>query len=249
MGLIADMRLIAHLVRGMPRGEDDRSRLDAFYAGQASEYDQFRERLLHGRAETYAQLAAQLPDGATVVELGGGTGRNLEFLDETNQRIRKIWLVDLCPSLLACAERRVQAHGWNHVQLVNADACTWRPPAQVDAVVCSYSLTMIPNWFAAVDSALSMLKPNGLFAACDFYVSRRRPEPGLAPHGFFTRHVLPAWFAHDGVYLNPDHLPYQRQRFSEVWRRESTHRLPWLPFSAPWYGFLGRNKAADVLSG
>ena len=37
---------------------------------------------------------------------------------------------------------------------MQGDACTWRPAAPVDAVFFSYALTMIPDWFRAVDNAI-----------------------------------------------------------------------------------------------
>jgi S-adenosylmethionine-diacylgycerolhomoserine-N-methlytransferase len=243
---LGDIRVLGRLLRGMPDRPAHRDRLEGFYAGQAQDYDRFRERLLHGRAELCGELANRLPDRAVIVELGGGTGRTLEFLGDVHRRLARVWLVDLCPSLLAQAAGRQRVRGWRHVWPVEADACAWRPPTQVDAVICSYSLTMIPDWYAAVDAAQAMLKPGGLFAACDFYVSRRHPEPGLVRHGSFARHAWPAWFAHDGVRPSPDHLPYLRRRFSEVWRQESASRLPWLPFKAPWYGFIGKKTGLEA---
>ena len=59
--------------------------LSAFYAPQAHHYDRFRERLLRGRAELIERLP--LADGARVVELGGGTGRNAEFFGAKLDRI------------------------------------------------------------------------------------------------------------------------------------------------------------------
>ena len=43
-----------------------------------------------------------------------------------------------------------------------ADATTFQPDAgKADVVTFSYSLTMIPDWFAAIDNALAMLRPAG----------------------------------------------------------------------------------------
>jgi hypothetical protein len=75
----SDGLVLWHLMRGR-RGvadEDHASSLQRFYAPQAEHYDHFRERLLQGRRELIERLAPQ--PGNTVVELGGGTGRNLEF--------------------------------------------------------------------------------------------------------------------------------------------------------------------------
>ena len=66
-----DVQVLARLVRGQPRSGSHAERLQAFYAPQAAQYDAFRERLLHGRAELI-DLLDPLP-GARVVELAAAS--------------------------------------------------------------------------------------------------------------------------------------------------------------------------------
>ena len=238
MNLVGDLPVLWRMLRGQPEAADHQSRLDGFYRPQAERYDAFREKLLHGRRELFTAL--DLPEGGVLVELGGGTGRNLEFLGERLGRLWRVYLVDLCPALLERAEQRCRRNGWNNVIPVLADACTWRPPIPVNAVACSYSLSMIPDWFAAVDNAATMLRPGGVFGAVDFYVARRHPPAGLARHSFFTRTFWPAWFGHDGVHPDADHLPYLLKRFARERLDERRGTVPWLPaVRVPWYLFLG----------
>ncbi len=241
MSVAADLRIAWRLLRGQPGGQDHRARLDSFYADQAADYDRFRERLLHGRGELCAELAGLLADGARLAELGTGTGRNLEFLAGQLPRLGRVWAVDLCPSLLARCRARIAARGWDRVEAIEADATTWRSPEPLDAVLCSYSLTMIPDWFAAIDAALANLRPGGLLAVVDFHVSRRHPDPGLARHGALARCFWPAWFGHDGVHPSPDHLPYLRRRCEQLSLHQGAGAIPLLPgLRAPWYRFIGR---------
>ena len=127
------------LVRGQPPTGSHAERLQAFYDPQAEQYDAFRERLLHGRAELM-DLLAPAP-GAEAVELGAGTGCNLGFLGERLPTLANIDLVDLCPALLEQARRRTR--GLPNVRVIEADAVSYRPAGQVDLVYFSYSLTMI----------------------------------------------------------------------------------------------------------
>jgi len=233
MSLAADARVLLSLLRGQPAGGDHARNLAAFYGPQAAYYDRFRERLLHGRAELYAQLA--LPAGARLAELGAGTGRNLEFLGERVQGLERAWLVDLCPPLLEVARRRWGAAP--NVEVVQGDACTWRPPdlqtAPLDAVVFSYSLTMIPDWSAAIDNALALLKPGGRLAVVDFTLA---PGQGAIARAFW-RH----WFRHDGVRLDARHPERLAQRLPE--HTLSYHRapVPYLPgLRTVHYRFVGR---------
>jgi len=145
------------MLRGMPRDLSHAQRLEAFYAPQAAHYDAFRERLLHGRRELIGSLP--LPDRAHVVELGGGTGRNLEFFGARASHVARYDVVDLCAPLLERARDRRRLFPQLHA--IEADATTWRPCRPVDAVILSYALTMIPDWRAAVANAYAMLKPGG----------------------------------------------------------------------------------------
>jgi len=242
--LRGDAAVLARLLRGMPRGESHAQSLAAFYGPQSDQYDRFRERLLAGRAELIGSLP--LPDQAHVVELGGGTGRNAEFFGPALARIARIDIVDLCAPLLVRARERAQRIP--QLRAIEADATTWQPEHKVDAVILSYALTMIPDWRAAIDNAIGMLKPGGALGIVDFYVSQARPQDSAAVrHGLATRHFWPAWFAHDGVRLNPDHLPYLRARLPRNGIVEARAPVPYLPLvRVPYYRFVGV-KSASVL--
>ena len=126
-------------------------------------------------------------------------------------------MVDLAPSLLAVAQERIRQHHWANVETAVADATTFRPAeGPADVVTFSYSLTMIPDWFAALDNAWSLLRPGGLIGVVDFYVLRQFPPTGLTRHAWWTRTFWPLWFARDNVHLSPDHLPWLQRRFERV---------------------------------
>ncbi|MCS6969617.1 MAG: class I SAM-dependent methyltransferase [Planctomycetota bacterium] len=237
--MASDWRVLWSLLRGQSRAADHRARLEDFYAPQAEDYDRVRERMLHGRRELCAQLAALLPAGFRLAEFGAGTARNLAFLEDRLAEGR-CWAVDLCPALLERARQRIAAQRWTTVEAVEADVTRWQAPEPLDAVLMSYSLTMIPDWFAAIDNALAQLKPGGLLAVVDFYVSRPHPEPGLVRHGWWERAFWPLWFGHAGVRPQPDLLPYLRYRAQTLALVEGRGRLPWTPWRAPYFRFLGR---------
>jgi S-adenosylmethionine-diacylgycerolhomoserine-N-methlytransferase len=237
--MAGDLAVIRQLLRGEPRHGEHKDRLEQFYGPQADAYDRFRERLLHGRKELIDALP--VGKGSHVVELGGGTGRNLEFFGERLRDFASVTVVDLCPPLLERARARCAAKGWDHVTCVEADATRFGPAQPVDAVYLSYSLTMIPDWFAAIDNALAMLRPGGFIGVVDFYVSRKHPAHGLKRHSLFDRTFWPMWFGHDGVRPNPDHLPYLLARSTQVSLVESHARVPYLPgLRCPHYRYIGR---------
>jgi betaine lipid synthase len=146
---------------------DQKARLDAFYTGQADVYDRTRSHLLKGREVLLQLLAAHLRaqpvpvvSGATPkpkiwVDIGGGTGWNIEKMDEylPHTYFDKIYLVDLCEPLLEVARKRFAAKGWKNVHVLCQDASRfvlpeWEsgeldPRGSLTAVTLSYSLSMV----------------------------------------------------------------------------------------------------------
>jgi len=242
MGLLSDLKVLYHMVLKPIRGKDHAARMESFYAGQAQAYDDFRKRLLKGRDKLFA--AIDVPEGGTWVDMGGGTGANLEHLGGRIEKLDKVYVVDLSPSLLEVARKRIAQRGWTNVEAVQADATGYRPATgPADVVTFSYSLTMIPDWFAAIENAACVLKPGGLIGVVDFYVSRKHPAEGMARHGWVTRTFWPAWFAADNVFPSPDHVPFLHRHFDRVLFTESRGRVPWMPLARmPYYTFVGRRR-------
>ncbi len=240
MSRISDLPVLWRMVRGMSRGGDHAAKLEGFYAGQAASYDRFRERLLHGRDELLARLP--LLPGATVVELGCGTGRNAEPLAGRLAGLAGLHLVDLCPSLLAVARQRIADRGWSNVHAVEADATTWRPPVPADVVICAYSLTMMPDWRAVVANACAMLRPGGVLAVVDFTIIDRitadlakvKIQPAVLRWGWRR------WFGHDGVHPDPRMMPHLAANLTTLHLEVRRGRIPYMPVSAAYATFLGR---------
>ena len=241
MGIASDLRTLYNLTLRRVRGRDHQERLEAFYAHQAAGYDDFRRRLLHGREEMMQSLP--LPEGGRLLDMGGGTGNNLESLGDRLRTLRSVTIVDLCPSLLETANRRIADKGWSNVTTALADVTTFESEP-VDAVTFSYSLTMIPDWFRALERALHLLKPGGTIGVVDFYVSRKWPAEGLRKHWGLTRSFWPTWFGFDNVFPSADHLPWLRAHFETVKLEERVGRVPYmLGLKAPYYIFAGRKAA------
>jgi S-adenosylmethionine-diacylgycerolhomoserine-N-methlytransferase len=239
MSLVSDLRVIYHLAFARGKGDSHGERLEAFYRKQAGAYDDFRRRLLHGREEMMRSL--EVVPGARAVDMGGGTGSNFECLGERLRLFHSVAIVDLSPSLLAVARQRIERNGWDNVTTVLADATTYEPEGgPVDVVTFSYSLTMIPDWFRAIDHAHAILKPGGLVGVADFYVARKWPA-GRAKHSRFCRFFWPIWFSTDNVFLSPDHLPYLQARFQPVKLEERLGKIPYMVgLKAPYYIYIGR---------
>lgn len=238
MSLWTDLKILYRMVFHPGRGQDHASRMESFYAPQAEYYDSFRRRLLKGREDLWQKIG--IPAGGVWVDLGAGTGANAEYFGEGISSLKKVILVDLSQSLLNVAEQRIKDHGWTNVTTQVADATTFTPDEPADVVTFSYSLTMIPDWFAAIDNAWRILKPKGKIGVVDFYVSRKHPAPGMRRHGTWSRLFWTFWFNYDDVFPSPDHIPYLQRRFRQMILEERRAKVPYLPFGrAPYYVFVG----------
>ncbi|MEM1305344.1 MAG: class I SAM-dependent methyltransferase [Planctomycetota bacterium] len=246
--MISQLKILYHLTLSPVRGETHAERLDSFYGGQADGYDDFRKRMLHGRDELFAELP--VTPGGVWVDLGAGTGENATRFGDRLAEFGDVRLVDLSESLLGIAKRRVRDAGWSNVRTLHADVTQLDSPAcklpdnSVDLVTFTYSLTMVPDWFAALAQAERILKPGGTIGVVDFFVSRKWPAEGRARHSFFTRSFWPVWFSMDNVHPSADHLPFLCDRFMPQSIHESYGKLPWLPIiRAPHYRFVGTKRA------
>jgi S-adenosylmethionine-diacylgycerolhomoserine-N-methlytransferase len=182
------------------------------------------------------------PRDAVWVDMGGGTGANLEFFRD-DFRWKKVFVFDLCAPLLDVARQRVAHNGWeDKVVCVEGDATDMTAigrkdglPAKgtVDVLTFSYSLTMIPDWEKALDVAYELVKPGGYIAVCDFTVTKDM--------SLFTQTVWPAVFKQDGIRLNHEHIPALRARFIEKTCVVNYGGFPYVPLiEVPFFHWVGQ---------
>lgn len=245
---ISDMKVLYCMALKPVRGKTHAERLESFYVKQVDAYDRFRKRLLTGRDDLMRVMEPR--DGETWVDMGCGTGANLAMMDQERlSGLKKVYLVDLTESMLRVARKRIEENGWTNVEVQCADATTWKPgDEKVDAVLFSYSLTMIPDWYAAVDQAYEILKPGGIVGVVDFYIARKYPGEKRMRQSFSTRWFWPMWFSLDNLFLSNDILPYLSRKFEEVTLIERADRIPFCPVfwkKMPRFVFVGRKKSTE----
>lgn len=159
--------------------------MDEVYRGQRHIYDLTRKYYLFGRDTLIAGLDAQ--PAMRVLEIACGTGRNLARIGKAWPGVRLFGL-DISAEMLKSA-RAALGEG---ARLGQGDACTFDPhsllaEARFDRIVLSYSLSMIPEWEAALDHAASLLADGGALHIVDFGDLEGLPGP--------LRRLLRAWLA------------------------------------------------------
>ena len=160
--------------------------MDRMYRYQRYIYDFTRKYYLFGRDTLIRELNP--PPGASVLEVGCGTGRNLAVLGELYPGARLFGL-DISAEMLATAKAKLRRQNRPDAVLRVADATNFTAASfdqeGFDRIVISYALSMVPEWEKAVDAAIAALKPGGSLHIVDF-----GQQEGW-PAGF--RRLLQAW--------------------------------------------------------
>lgn len=170
----------------MSRSPDHAVLMDRVYRGQRHIYDVTRKYYLFGRDRLIDEMACR--PGHAVLELGCGTGRNLQLIARRWPGVACHGL-DISREMLKSARKRLGTSG----RLALGDATRFEARALFgregfDRVVLSYVLSMIPGWEAALEQAAKTLAPGGSVQIVDF------GDLGGLPS--FPRALLLRWLAH-----------------------------------------------------
>ncbi len=159
-------------------GPSGAARMDAIYAQQRHIYDLTRKYYLLGRDRLIARL--DVPRGGTVLEIGCGTGRNLIAVARRYPSARLFGL-DISEAMLSTARAKIAAAGLvDRIAVKQADATRFAASTlfgmtAFDRVFFSYTLSMIPDWRAALGQGIAAC--DGRVSMVDFGQFERLPPP------------------------------------------------------------------------
>lgn len=139
-----------------------------------------------GRYRREAVRVLEMRPGATVVELGCGTGLNFPLLQAAVGPSGRVIGVDFTPEMLEQARRRVMQHGWSNVELYRSDFAEYSFPAGVDGILSTFAITLSPDFDAVIERAARALNPRGKLVVLDL----KRPDG------------WPDWLARFAAWLN-----------------------------------------------
>lgn len=175
--------------------------MDAMYRYQRYFYDATRKFYLLGRDHLIDGM--EIRDADHILEIGCGTGRNLEILA---RRHPKAYFYGLDASSEMLTSARAKLGGLSNVNVVTGLADTFAAKEtlgidrQFDAVFFSYAISMIPPWKQSIEQALANLRPGGSMYIVDFYDQRDLP-------GWF-RSVLKGWLRRFHVQFWGELIPF-----------------------------------------
>jgi S-adenosylmethionine:diacylglycerol 3-amino-3-carboxypropyl transferase/ubiquinone/menaquinone biosynthesis C-methylase UbiE len=220
---VKDMKTLYNMWFKPIVGENQTEHLESFYKDQSENYDAYRQRFLHGKHEVMSVFP--LIRNKKVLDIGGATGFNFEYIKDNVSIYKEITILDLCKSLLEVADARIQLNNWKNVKTQHKDVMTFTQTQKYDVIMISYTLTMVPDWKLILEKIRDLLEDDGYFVITDFTVDENES---------FWKRV----FATDKVYLNSDHVKYIRTLFKqEKYFKEDYGGFPYVPFfiKCKWY--------------
>lgn len=181
--------------------------VQGFYRFHAPIYDLTRWMFLFRRRA--AVCAMEVQPHHRVLEVGCGTGLNFGLVAEQLDPTRGGQLVglDFSEAMLSRAGRRIASRGWPHVSCVQGDASSMQLDLRFDRIFFSYSITMIPDWRAALDRAREHLAPDGRVVVLDFGRFDGWPVVGALCRG---------WLRLNHVDVMQPYVEAMRERFDSV---------------------------------
>ncbi|WP_041559059.1 class I SAM-dependent methyltransferase [Novosphingobium sp. PP1Y] len=160
---------------GSTPATDHAALMDRVYRGQRHIYDLTRKYYLFGRDRLIDELECRA--GHAVLELGCGTGRNLQLIARRWPGVQCHGL-DISAEMLKNARKRLGLSG----RLALGDATRFDARGLFgregfDRIVLSYALSMIPGWQATLEQAVAALAPGGSVRVVDFGDLAGLPAP------------------------------------------------------------------------
>ncbi len=179
--------------------------MERMYRPQRLIYDLTRKYYLLGRDRVIEALAAA--PGEVLIDVGCGTGRNLEAIARRYPGTR-LCGIDAAAVMLETTARRFARAGLPPPRLARAAAEALDPDAQfgvpaADHVLFSYSLSMMDDPARALTRAVEALAPGGRLHVVDFGPMDGLPRPLAA--------AMVAWLERFGVRHRPEVAATLRQ--------------------------------------
>ena len=139
------------------------------YYNLASFYEYFAAPVYTGRIHSTLR-SLSLAKGAKVLEIGVGTGISLPAYPETLH----VTAIDLSRDMLDQAAAKIEAQGWEHIELRQMDALNLEfRDEHFDCVVAFHVASVVPNIQQMMREMMRVCKPGGTLVVINHFRSPR----------------------------------------------------------------------------
>ncbi len=161
--------------------DESLARVAHYYDRFSRVYDVLSSPRYYRKPREAAVEALRLEPGQVVLNVPCGTGQSLQLLQDRLRGTGTVVGVDVSPGMLARADAKVRANGWNNVILIRDDVTVldveWATSRGVtggyDAVLCDLGLSGFPSWQRVTDQLVTTLKPGGRLVVMDWFIPHR----------------------------------------------------------------------------
>jgi demethylmenaquinone methyltransferase/2-methoxy-6-polyprenyl-1,4-benzoquinol methylase len=122
-----------------------------------------------------AVQALGLRTGDSIIDIACGTGLNFPLIEDVIGPDGRIVGVDLTDAMLAQAQHRIETNGWSNISLVQADAVDFDFPTEVDAILCTYALSQVPECAQVIAHGAAALSAHGRWVVLDLKIPDNTP--------------------------------------------------------------------------
>ena len=172
-------------------------KLERYYKFHATIYNSTRWLFLFGRHRIIKNIKQLKKQPERILEIGCGTGYNLRILRKCFPDAEIIG-IDISEAMLKVARNGIGSN----VSLIQQAYLKPINIAGFDIVLCSYTLTMIPEYRQVIESVYCDLNEEGVIALVDFH---------RTGHCFFQ-----SWMAFNHVRMEAHLLPDLENNFQPV---------------------------------
>jgi phosphatidylethanolamine/phosphatidyl-N-methylethanolamine N-methyltransferase len=137
------------------------------YSEFAPLYDRIFGKIFYSRLERVID-DLEIPPGATVLEVGAGTGTSFPAYPTHCEVIG----IDLAPDMLARARQKIDDHGWTHLRVMEMNALSLDfPDNTFDYVMAFHVVTVVPDPIRMISEAKRVCKPGGSIVIVNHFTS------------------------------------------------------------------------------
>ncbi|OGO45723.1 MAG: hypothetical protein A2W37_10285 [Chloroflexi bacterium RBG_16_63_12] len=127
-------------------------------------------------------MALGVQRGERVLDVACGTGLNFSHLRELVGEEGYVLGVDVTPAMLDIARQRIARRGWKNVEVRESDAAQLPfPDASCGKAICTFALSIIPDYVRAIEEARRVLVPGGRFVSLEMRPSLHNVPGWLKP--------------------------------------------------------------------
>ncbi|ODS31462.1 MAG: phosphatidylethanolamine N-methyltransferase [Candidatus Scalindua rubra] len=183
-----------------------KERVIKYFKFHSKIYDVSRWAFLLNREDAIEAL--KLEPGMTVLEIGCGTGLNFSSILKRIGNNGILIGLDYSQEMLAKSKKKIEKFKWQNVKLLCEDAENFNLSIKFNAILYSYSISMVSDWESSVMSSINHLKEGGRLVILDFY--------GFQGWGMACERAITWWLNKNHVSVNRNYEEFLSSVFANL---------------------------------